>query len=108
MKWYDGGIAEAVAASKATGAIFVVYIEGSRYSDGFFQGYFVGAFSGTDEQSQRITDSVNNGVLGREVENDNFVAIKIEAGSVPHQQFSQICILAVIIENIYYNSILFK
>lgn len=28
MRWYTGGIAEAVATSKARNAIFVVYIEG--------------------------------------------------------------------------------
>lgn len=31
MRWYEGGIAEAVAASKGKRAVFVVYIEGKNF-----------------------------------------------------------------------------
>nr|XP_023024513.1 UBX domain-containing protein 4-like [Leptinotarsa decemlineata] len=72
MKWYPGGIAEAIGYSKSKGAIFIVYIEG------------------TDEQSQKISSLIENGALGKKLEQEHFVAIKLEAGSVPHQQFSEI------------------
>lgn len=31
MRWYQGGIADAVAASKSKRAIFVVFIEGKNF-----------------------------------------------------------------------------
>ncbi|KAG5877720.1 hypothetical protein JTB14_037170 [Gonioctena quinquepunctata] len=72
MKWYQGGIAEAIVFSKSKGAIFVVYIEGN------------------DEQSNKISSLIENGQLGLKLEQDSFVAIKLEAGSTPHHQFSEI------------------
>ncbi|KAJ8925828.1 hypothetical protein NQ315_009679 [Exocentrus adspersus] len=72
MKWFTGGIAEAVKFSKQKGAIFVIYVEGK------------------DEQSLKITDLISNGEAGEKLECDNFVAIKIEANSIPHQQFIEI------------------
>lgn len=30
MRWYEGGIADAVALSKSKRAIFVVYVEGKK------------------------------------------------------------------------------
>lgn len=83
MKWYTGEIAEAIVLSKSKGAIFVVYIEG------------------TDEKSKEISQLFDTGVLGQRLNCDNFVAIKIEAGSLPHQQFSEFCILFKVI--FYYN-----
>ncbi|KAF7279781.1 hypothetical protein GWI33_006741 [Rhynchophorus ferrugineus] len=70
MKWYAGGIAEAVAASKTKGAIFVIYIEGK------------------DEKSQHISTLLELPDVESMLGGDNFVAIKVEADSVPHQQFS--------------------
>ncbi|CAG9860691.1 unnamed protein product [Phyllotreta striolata] len=72
MKWYSGGIAEAITHSKSIGAVFVVYIEG------------------TDETSKKITDLIDNGELGRKLEQDCFVAVKLQGGSVEHLQFSEI------------------
>ncbi|KAJ8979816.1 hypothetical protein NQ317_002080 [Molorchus minor] len=72
MKWYTGGIAEAIAVSKAKGAIFVVYIEGN------------------DDQSKSFTSLINSNEISNKLENQYFIAIKIEAGSVPHQQFGEI------------------
>ncbi|XP_060536216.1 UBX domain-containing protein 4-like isoform X2 [Cylas formicarius] len=72
MKWYNGGIAEAITSSKTKGAIFVVYIEGN------------------DEKSQKITQIINDVNVSAKLSSDNFVAIKLEANSVAHQQFSEI------------------
>ncbi|XP_019870439.1 UBX domain-containing protein 4 isoform X2 [Aethina tumida] len=72
MKWYNGGIVEAIAASKQKSAIFVVYIEGP------------------DEKSTKFTELIDTPELRKLLEGDNFVAIKLEANSVPHQQFSDI------------------
>ncbi|XP_066249501.1 UBX domain-containing protein 4 isoform X1 [Euwallacea similis] len=69
MRWYDGGIAEAVVASKSKGAIFVVYIEGK------------------DEKSQSISSIIESNEVSYNLGSNHFVAIKVEAGSVPHQQF---------------------
>lgn len=48
---------------------------------------------GTDEISQKITELIDNGELGHKLEQDCFVAIKLQGGSIEHQQFSEICIL---------------
>lgn len=72
MKWYDGDISEAVSYSKFKGAIFVVYIEGS------------------DENSEKITNLIDNGEFGQKLEQDHFVCIKVKAGSTSHQQFGEI------------------
>ncbi|CAH1116641.1 unnamed protein product [Phaedon cochleariae] len=72
MKWYSGDIAQAIVFAKSRGAIFVVYIRG------------------TDGQSEKITSLIENGELGSKLEQEYFVAIKLEAGSTPHQQFSEI------------------
>ncbi|XP_018328807.1 UBX domain-containing protein 4 [Agrilus planipennis] len=72
MKWYEGGIAEAVAASKRKGAVFVVFIEGAN------------------DISKSLSDLLSNETISNKIENENFVAIKIEENSVPHQQFSHI------------------
>ncbi|XP_057654148.1 UBX domain-containing protein 4-like isoform X1 [Diorhabda carinulata] len=72
MKWYNGDISEAVSYSKSKGAIFVVYIEGS------------------DENSEKITNLIDNGEFGQKLEQDNFVCIKVKAGSTSHQQFGEI------------------
>lgn len=72
MHWYTGKIAEAVATSKSKGAIFVVYIEGK------------------DGKSQNFTNLIENTDVGLILSSDSFVAIKVEAESVPHQQFLEI------------------
>lgn len=72
MRWYQGGIAEAVSASKKSGAVFVVYVEGK------------------DDKSKQLTELLNSEEISRQLEKEHFVAIKVEENSVPHQQFSQI------------------
>lgn len=72
MRWYEGNIAEAVAVSKANGAVFVVYIEGK------------------DDKSKDFTDLINNVDVSLQLEQKHFVAVKVEENSIPHQQFSQI------------------
>ncbi|KAF5306551.1 hypothetical protein FQA39_LY08873 [Lamprigera yunnana] len=72
MRWYEGDIAEAVAFSKANGAIFIVYIEGK------------------DDKSKEITALIDNKDISSILEQQYFVAIKIEGNSIAHQQFSQI------------------
>lgn len=50
-------------------------------------------FIGTDEKSQQISTVLESPDVGSKLSSDNFVAIKVEADSVPHQQFSALCIL---------------
>ncbi|XP_063905511.1 UBX domain-containing protein 4-like isoform X2 [Zophobas morio] len=72
MNWFEGEIAQAIVTSKAKQAIFVVYVHGK------------------DEKSSQITELINNPEVVKILGSDSFVAIKIEAESVPYQQFSQI------------------
>ncbi|XP_050307397.1 UBX domain-containing protein 4 isoform X2 [Anthonomus grandis grandis] len=71
MRWYQEGIAEAIQVSKAKGAIFVIYIEGK------------------DEKSQALSNFIETGEVESRLESENFVAIKVEADSVPHKQFCE-------------------
>lgn len=72
MRWYEGDIAQAVTTSKSKNAIFVVYVEGK------------------DEKSTNLTSHINDTDVSTKLESDNFVALKVEAGSVPHTQFAAI------------------
>lgn len=92
MKWYNGGIVEAIAASKQKSAIFVVYIEGT-FQQHLFSTMLFNEILGPDEKSTKFTELIDTPELRKLLEGDNFVAIKLEANSVPHQQFSDICIL---------------
>ncbi|GJQ82762.1 hypothetical protein Trydic_g19770 [Trypoxylus dichotomus] len=72
MHWYEGSIAEAVSLSRKNGSIFVVYIEG------------------TDDESTNLTSTIDQDDVSKLLGSNHFVSIKIEANSVPHQQFSEI------------------
>jgi len=72
MRWFQGGIAEAVAASKARNAIFVVFVEGK------------------DDASISAAAAVDNVAVSSKLESDEFVAIKLDSGSEAHRQFVQI------------------
>lgn len=50
-------------------------------------------FVGPDDQSKRLTSIINEDKVSKQLASNNFVAIKVEANSVPHQQFAEICIL---------------
>lgn len=96
MHWYQGGIAEAVSLSKKTGAVFVVYVEGmyiiifvTLICSLSLKNYYLGK----DNTSKELTQLIDNERVSQQLEKEHFVAIKIEENSVPHQQFSQICIL---------------
>lgn len=96
MRWYEGGIAEAVTLSKKNGSVFVVYIEGNgkiNIPNLTLQMKFL-FLIGDDEKSRDLTALINSQVVSEELRSDNFVAIKVEANSLSHQQFSEICILA--------------
>lgn len=72
MRWFQGGIAEAVAASKARNAIFVVFVEGK------------------DGASVNAAAAVDNVAVSSKLESDNFVVIKLDSGSEAYGQFVQI------------------
>ncbi|XP_012252086.2 UBX domain-containing protein 4 isoform X2 [Athalia rosae] len=72
MKWFQGGINEAVAASKSRKAIFVVFVEGK------------------DDASVEIAKVVDSGEISSRLERDEFVAIKLEGGSESYGFFAQI------------------
>ncbi|EFA06551.2 UBX domain-containing protein 4 [Tribolium castaneum] len=72
MNWFKGEIAQAIVTSKAKQAIFVVYVYGK------------------DDKSAQITELIDKEEIVKILGSDSFVAIKIEADSVPYQQFSQI------------------
>lgn len=61
-------------------------------------------FTGSDDKSVQITNIINNEAITNKLESENFVAIKIEANSVPHQQFSEICMTNLSIIYIQDNS----
>jgi len=72
MRWFQGGIAEAVAASKARNAIFVVFVEGK------------------DGASINVAATIDNVAVSSKLESDKFVVIKLDSGSEAYKQFVQI------------------
>lgn len=93
MRWYEGGIATAVQESKKSGAVFVVYIESKQVIFEVTSKNKIPFVSGKDAKSVALTDLINNEEVSSKLSSEHFIAIKLEANSVPHQQFSQICIL---------------
>ncbi|KAF7709907.1 hypothetical protein HF521_016757 [Silurus meridionalis] len=71
MRWFDGSIPAAIAASKQQGSVFVVVI------------------AGEDEQSRQMLSSWEDESVA-ELTNNCFVAIKVDAKSETCVQFSQI------------------
>nr|CAD7265642.1 unnamed protein product [Timema shepardi] len=72
MRWFQGDISEAVAATKIKSAVFVVFIEGS------------------DEASKDTATAINNLEVSSKLESDDFIAIKLDSGSEAYRQFAQI------------------
>ncbi|CAH0552126.1 unnamed protein product [Brassicogethes aeneus] len=72
MKWYEGGIVDAIGASQKKSAIFLVYVEGS------------------DDVSTRLNEFLENSEIKGLLESDKFVAIKIQKDGISHQQFQAI------------------
>ncbi|XP_076758238.1 UBX domain-containing protein 4 isoform X1 [Xylocopa sonorina] len=72
MKWFEGSINEAVATSKSRKAIFVVFIEGK------------------DDTSVQFAEAINATDVSCRLEQDDFVAIRLESGSDTYRFFAQI------------------
>ncbi|KAJ9592417.1 hypothetical protein L9F63_015937 [Diploptera punctata] len=72
MRWFEGGIAEAVATSKAKNAIFVVFVNGQ------------------DDVSRTAAVTVDSEAVSSKLETEDFVAIKLESDSETYRQFVQI------------------
>lgn len=72
MKWFEGSINEAVATSKSRKAIFVVFIEGK------------------DDRSVQFAEAINATEVSNRLEQDDFVAIRLESGSETYGFFTQI------------------
>jgi len=71
MEWCKQSIVEAINLSKANHSIFVVFIDG------------------TDDNSNKLTNIINEKSVSQLLSGKNFVAIKITAGSLEHKQFSE-------------------
>lgn len=52
-------------------------------------------FVGNDDKSRNLTSLINDVEVSSKMENETFVALKLEAGSLPHTQFTEICILII-------------
>ena len=72
MKWFEGSINEAVAASKSKKAIFVVFVEGK------------------DDTSAQVAEAINSTEVSCRLEQEDFVAIRLESGSETYRFFAQI------------------
>ncbi|KAG8229425.1 hypothetical protein J437_LFUL000946 [Ladona fulva] len=72
MHWFEGGIAEAIGASKIKKAVFVVFVAGS------------------DDASKSTTSAIDSAEVSSKLESDDFVAIRLESGSESYRQFVQI------------------
>lgn len=72
MKWFEGSINEAVATSKSRKAIFVVFIEGK------------------DDTSAQVAEAINATEVSCRLEQEHFVAIRLESGSETYRFFAQI------------------
>lgn len=96
MRWYEGGIADAVTVTRQKNAIFVVFIQGNIVAKCAHATTLKRIPAGTDDRSRQFSELFDNGNVSTQLESDLFVAIRIEANSVPHQQFVQICILFLV------------
>lgn len=72
MKWFEGSIDEAVATSKSRRAIFVVFVEGK------------------DDTSTQVAQAINATEVSHRLEQEDFVAIRLESGSQSYVFFAQI------------------
>ncbi|KOC65589.1 UBX domain-containing protein 4 [Habropoda laboriosa] len=72
MKWFEGSINEAVATSKSRKAVFVVFIEGK------------------DDTSVEVAEAINATEVSSRLEQEDFVAIRLESGSETYRFFVQI------------------
>lgn len=72
MKWFEGSINEAVATSKSRRAIFVVFVEGK------------------DDTSTQVAEAINATEVSHRLEQEDFVAIRLESGSESYVFFAQI------------------
>ncbi|EFN63618.1 UBX domain-containing protein 2 [Camponotus floridanus] len=72
MKWFTGSINEAVATSKSKKAIFVVFVEGK------------------DDTSTQLAQTINATEVSSRLEQEHFVAIRLESGSEAYRFFAQI------------------
>lgn len=97
MRWYEGGITDAVALTRQKNAIFVVFIQGETKTTQLRNCEYVIKktliTAGSDEKSGQFGALFDDGNVSGKLESDLFVAIRLEGNSVPHQQFAQICIL---------------
>ncbi|XP_015596646.1 UBX domain-containing protein 4 [Cephus cinctus] len=72
MKWFEGSINEAVATSKFRKAIFVVFVEGK------------------DDTSVQVANAISADEVSSRLQQDDFVAIRLESGSDTYRFFAQI------------------
>lgn len=78
MKWFEGTIPEAIALAKSTQQLFLVFIEGN------------------DELSKAMCTTYEDAAVSSKLQTSRCVAIKLQAGSEPCQQFSQIYPVVVV------------
>lgn len=72
MKWFTGSITEAVTTSKSKKAVFVVFVEGK------------------DDRSAELAQTIDAAEVSSRLEEDHFVAIRLESGSEGYRFFAQI------------------
>ncbi|XP_067003683.2 UBX domain-containing protein 4 [Anabrus simplex] len=72
MRWFEGSIAEAVAACKSRRAVFVVFVEGQ------------------DDSSRKTLATLEDSTISSQLESDDFIVIKLDSGSESYRQFAQI------------------
>ncbi|KAH0954503.1 hypothetical protein HN011_012157 [Eciton burchellii] len=72
MKWFTGSINEAVTTSKSRKAVFVVFVEGR------------------DDTSVQLAQAIDATEISSRLEEEHFVAIKLESGSESYRFFAQI------------------
>ncbi|KAM0736603.1 UBX domain-containing protein 4 [Formica fusca] len=72
MKWFTGSINEAVTTSKSKKAVFVVFVEGK------------------DDTSAKLARAINAAEVSSRLEEEHFVAIRLESGSEAYRFFAQI------------------
>lgn len=78
MKWFEGSIPEAIALAKSKQQLFLVFIEGN------------------DELSKSMGTTYEDSTVSSKLQGSKCVAIKLQAGSEPCQQFSQIYPVVVV------------
>lgn len=96
MKWFNGGISDAIQQAKDK--IFVVFVEGlfiiylfKRFDEFTFECLFLFLGDDTSTSSQDLSSLIDAKNISEKLESQQFVAIKIKSDTPEYFNFAKIC-----------------